>query len=602
VIEGVPGLGTAKRPPRGRGRAVGPGEPAARQSLNAAAPDVDELVRDGRAALDAGEWAAARVAFEACLQAVERPDALLGLSDALWWLGETDGAVRRCEEAYAGFRRSGDAASAIVAAVTLYFHQRVSLGNASAARGWLGRAARLVEEHGLAALEGWVMLMRAHDAGDPAVAERWARGACDLAGRHQDPDLELCALSQLGVALVELGRVDEGGTLLDEAMAASLAGECDSLRTVVYTNCNMIAACGQVVGVDRATAWIRAADEFTRRYGSPHLYTTCRIAYGGVLFATGDWPQAERELRAALDSARSADPALHGEAVARLAELRVAQGRLDEAERLMDGFEDHPIAARVIAALRLDRGDLAAAATMLRRRLRDLEEPARITHSPVGASASLERAALLELLAHAQLKQDAGEDARATAKLLTELGARAGCELIVAQAARATGRALSAVGLGEAALPELERALAIYARLGLRFEAARTHLAIAGTLLDGSAAICEGRTALTTFEQLGAGRAADEAAALLRSLGETAARRTSVRGNGSLTRREREVLELLAEGLSNREIAARLFLTRKTVEHHVRSVLRKLGLRSRAHAAAYAVRHLERDSAQTSAL
>ena len=101
-------------------------------------------------------------------------------------------------------------------------------------------------------------------------------------------------------------------------------------------------------------------------------------------------------------------------------------------------------------------------------------------------------------------------------------------------------------------------------------------------------AVAEAKSALADFERLEAARHADAAAALLRSLG--APIRTGPKGIGALTKREAEVLELVGAGLSNPEIGDRLYITRKTVEHHVGSVLSKLGLRNRAEAAAYATR------------
>jgi DNA-binding NarL/FixJ family response regulator len=129
-----------------------------------------------------------------------------------------------------------------------------------------------------------------------------------------------------------------------------------------------------------------------------------------------------------------------------------------------------------------------------------------------------------------------------------------------------------------------------FSRLGLALEAAQARVSLARALVSHAraAAVVEARVALETFERLGAIRDADVAAALLRELGAPA--RSFPRGYGTLTRRETEVLSLLAEGCSNADIAERLYISRRTAEHHVARILSKLGLRNRAEAAAYALR------------
>jgi DNA-binding CsgD family transcriptional regulator len=79
----------------------------------------------------------------------------------------------------------------------------------------------------------------------------------------------------------------------------------------------------------------------------------------------------------------------------------------------------------------------------------------------------------------------------------------------------------------------------------------------------------------------------DETHALLRRLGAVAAEGSD---QPVLTGREREVAALLAEGLTNGDVAARLFISTKTASVHVSNILRKLGMSSRAEVAAWAVR------------
>jgi len=102
------------------------------------------------------------------------------------------------------------------------------------------------------------------------------------------------------------------------------------------------------------------------------------------------------------------------------------------------------------------------------------------------------------------------------------------------------------------------------------------------------------REAITRFEALGAEAAARRTRQRMRELGHravpTGARASTRQHPLGLTRREDEVLTLICDGLTNDEIADRLVLSTRTVDHHVSAVLSKLGVSSRGAAAAQARR------------
>jgi len=117
-----------------------------------------------------------------------------------------------------------------------------------------------------------------------------------------------------------------------------------------------------------------------------------------------------------------------------------------------------------------------------------------------------------------------------------------------------------------------------------------------GSDAEPKVAANEARLAVEAAERVGAGPLADRAAGLVRDLGCPA--RTGPKLLGLLSKRETEVLRLLAEGLTNAEIAARLYISTKTAGNHVSNVLSKLNLRSRSEAAAYGVRYVDGDRAE----
>lgn len=532
----------------------------------------------GRSALERADWDAARSAFTAVLGDGDEDSAEArdGLALALWFLGDVAEAVALRERAFDDYVRLGRCGDAVRAAVWVS-HQHLIGGRPSAARGWLARSERALEGMAACAGHGWVAVERARQA--PTVQEQIAHATRALAvGRAMgEADLEVFAVSLLGRATVDAGRWEEGLRLLEEAMTAATAGRVRNVHTLAETYCNLIMACSSVGDWERATEWCQLVDTFARRHATAPLFGACRTVHADVLVANGRWAEAESALQAALETHARYIPQMSAPTVASLAELRLQQGRLPEAEDLLAGREEHPAALRALALLRIAEGRPRQAVALLERGLRATED------SPVAASQ------LLVPLVDARLALGDLPGARRAAEHLSALAGSSQIRLLAARADLAAARvALSDDRVTEAA-EAARRALAAFGVLLMPLEAGMARLALARAVAtaEPDTARDQARAALTAFRELGASRAMDAAAAVLRELGEPHGRRS--RTAGELTAREEEVLGLIALGMSNAEIARTLVISEKTAGHHVSRILTKLGVRNRAEAAAYAV-------------
>lgn len=536
-------------------------------------------VAEGNRALESADWVAARAAFESALGAPASARADLaaahdGLGLALWFLGDIDAGIARRELAVPLLSDAGRPDDAARTAVWVS-HQHVLAGRVSAARGWQARAERCLDGTSAGVGHGWVAVGRGRHAVTVAEQIAHASRALAIARRHHADDLEVFALSLLGRAELAAGHRHPGLALLEEAMTAATAGRVSNPHTLAEAYCNLVLATTHAGEWELAAEWCRLVEEFARTRAMAPLFGACRTAHADVLLATGHWPEAEQALESALAAQPPQLPELGAPTVASLAELRVRQGRLADAEALLAGREQHPTALRALALLRVAEGRPAEAASLLERGLGGGEDPIRMTQ-------------LLAALVDARLAQGRLGEARAAADRLDALAGTAELRLVSARADLARARVAAVEGHREVVQARAGSALASFLLLTMPLDAAEARLELARALATTEPALAadEARTALAVFRSLGAELDREAAAALLRSLtghgvGTAASPRT-----GGLTAREAEVLDLVARGLSNARIAQTLVISEKTAAHHVSRILAKLGVRNRTEAAA----------------
>jgi LuxR family maltose regulon positive regulatory protein len=384
---------------------------------------------------------------------------------------------------------------------------------------------------------------------DTAEGARLAEEALRLACAGDCADAEVLAYAMRGLALVMEGRSREGLALLDEAAAAALGGDISDPYAAGLTCCYLISACDRVRDYERAAQWCARLREFSTRQRFAILLTTCRLQYSSVLTSRGAWAEAEAELLAAIDDLRVARPVVLPAAYARLGELRRRQGRNEEAAELFAQAGSHPLALLGGAWLDLEAGAFDAAADRVHAYLRRVPN-----------DALLERAPANKLLVRIAASADRLDEGRSALEELERGAAALQLPLLRAAALAAAGILARATGENDRAHALLEDAAVLYEESGLAYEAAATRRAL-----------------VAARDRSGAGDSA---------FGSGAAQPAGA----PLTKRELDVLRLVARGMSEREVADTLYISPHTAHRHLSNIRLKLGVATQAAAVAHALR------------
>jgi DNA-binding CsgD family transcriptional regulator len=532
---------------------------------------VDEL-EQARVAYRRRAWLEAYDGFTVAEEQspLETPDLDL-VATCAFMLGRDDDYGAWLERGHHRYLDRGDTIGAVRCALWIGLNL-ASRGLLGPATGWLGRAQRLLEREGECAEHGYLLLpvMFQHEAaGDFAAAAEAAGEAVRIGEQFGDRNLFALAVHGQGHMLIRAGRVGEGLGLLDEGMVAVTTEDLSPIVTgLVY--CGVILACQDVYEVRRAREWTRALSEWWALQPEMVAFTgRCLVHRAEVLQLDGAWSDALSEARRASERFAATQSPTAGLALYREGELLRLQGEFAAAEDAYKrasalGWEPQP----GFAQLRLAQGRTAAAATAIRR-------------AEAAATAPLDRARILPAFVEIVLAGGDVQSARRACLELEELARGYESAMLAAMVAHARGAVHLAEGDAQGALIPLRAAVETWHALEAPYEIARTRALIGEacrTLGDKDASALEYEAAAAIFERLGAKP----------DVARMAERPNALHG---LSRRELEVLRLIAAGKSNRDIAAALVISEHTVARHVHNIFTKLDVSSRAAATAFAFEH-----------
>ncbi|WP_248305414.1 LuxR C-terminal-related transcriptional regulator [Agromyces sp. H66] len=524
---------------------------------------------DARLAYANRQWRAAISGFERA-RATEplSPDDLVLWSRSAWWLGLPAQSVALAEEAFAGFRDVGRTADAAGTALRISL-LRLTGGEVTLGTAWMRRARSLLSDQPDHVLQAYLIYLETSAGLLPDGSGAWSPESAarlrDLAQRVPDQSVAALSLVVSGMADLRTGETGRGFAQLDEAMLGVLADEIEpEWGGDIF--CTTIHACHELADYQRMADWTRATEEWVGRFGSDAIYAgVCRVHRLELRSAAGDWDSVEDALTDVCSSLAAGNRWVAGEGWYQLGELRRLRG---DATGARDAF-----------ALARESGiDPVPGEAML-----ELQEgaPARAWNLMTTALDGRDRLARTRLLrtaveiALATDRRDAAvafrDELRAVARDFDSPGFRAWAD-------HADGMLALSNGQVTASIVALRSALDYFRRHRLRCEHARVLAWLAAAFeQSGDAAQAEHLRAEASaiFEGMGA-------RAHLEVVGSRAEEES-----GPLTPREREVLEQVARGASNREIADRLFISEKTVGRHLANVYLKLGVGSRTAAAAW---------------